>query len=53
MIVLLGRTPCLLVMAMVPATWMTSVSVLSMNSRKSVALVAVTTRPPAPPVVPF
>ncbi|WP_256966904.1 hypothetical protein [Streptomyces caniscabiei] len=53
MMVLFGRTPCLLVMSIVPWTRMTSGPVVSMYSRNCSVVVAVTVGPPAPPVVPF
>src|SRR3954464_15276646 len=51
--VLFGRTPCLLVIAIRPDTWITSGPTVSMWSRNCSLVVAVTTGPPAPPVVPF
>src|SRR5687768_11360806 len=52
-IVLLGRTPCLLVMLMVPWTWMIIGPTVSMAASSSAVVSTTTVGPPTPPVVPF
>jgi hypothetical protein len=47
-IVLFGRTPCLLVMSMVPSTRMTSGPTVSMASSSSSVVSTVTVAPPTP-----
>src|SRR5215207_7283222 len=53
MIVLLGRTPCLLVILMVPCTWMIIGPMVSIAVSSSVVVRTTTVGPPTPPVVPL
>src|SRR5687767_9219263 len=52
-IVLFGRTPCLLVMLMVPRTSITIAPMVSIAVSSSSVVSTTTVGPPAPPVVPF
>src|SRR5690349_10858902 len=52
-IVLLGRTPCLLVMLMVPCTWMIMGPIVSIAVSSSLVVRTTTVGPPTPPVVPL
>src|SRR5688572_30705898 len=51
--VLFGRTPCLLVILIVPCTWITIGPAVSIAVSSSSVVSTTTVGPPAPPVVPF